>query len=147
MGSKQESNRELLERLQIREVAEAYFNALDRLDKAALAACFTEGAETIYHKGSPKERATRGRQTIVEELWKTRATHEKQNFTLSTMVVQLAGERAESTTFAIIQHLMQGKVSVAGMRYDDVFLKQDGRWLIDKRRHERLWEYVVDAVQ
>ncbi len=146
MGSDEGVTRDLLERLQIRERAEAYFNALDRLDKPALLECFAEGARTIYHKGAPNERHTRGAKTIVDELWKTRSTHEKQNFTLSTMVIRLAGERAESTTFAIIQHLMSGKVSVAGMRYDDVFVKQDGRWLIDKRCHERLWEYAVDAV-
>ena len=135
----------LAERMLIREMIEGYFNALDREDRAALDASFAEQATSIYHAGSAKERSNTGRLEITSAQWRTRGTHPSQNFTVGSVDVRLTADGAEGTVFAVIQFVMDGQVTVSGMRYDDVYMREAGRWVIARRQHRRLWEYRLAA--
>jgi hypothetical protein len=138
---------DLLDRDAIRRVECQYFTALDALDWAGVAACFTEGVTAVYdgaqlaggraklrvalESGGAKQAAGIGEL----RLW--------WHFVGPSHIV-LAGDRATAETPAIahIVHRRTGgqeTMLVRGIRYLDVLTRTEAGWLIADRVHTCDW--------
>ncbi len=132
--------------LRIRDVLDWYFNAVDAKDEAGITGCFAEDAKATYQAGTPFERATNSGRQIVGELMAAIAKYKSSIHATSSVSIQLAGQAADTRTFAVAYLYLADKVVVRGLRYDDHLVKRTGRWVILARRHAPLWQYEATAV-
>ena len=128
---------EMLDRMGIEELVYQYANAADELDEQAFAACFAPGA-IIDSAGLVLEGDLAG--TVMHFL--------KKQFVFTMHNVQnrrykIDGTQATGTTYCLASHVEE-KDGVATkldwyIRYHDELVKQNGRWLFQKRRLELLF--------
>jgi uncharacterized protein (TIGR02246 family) len=126
-----------LERLEskeeIRELVSKYAEACDQQDLESLARLFTEDAEFDSPNGMLK---SKGRQNIIDmylEVFKSRGpsfhwTHDVR--------VEIDSKKRDFATGVVYSHAettRDGIVSLAAMRYDDNYSKEDGVWKFRKR--------------
>jgi hypothetical protein len=131
---------------ELRALNERYFHALDQCDLAAVGACFTDNAESIYLGG---EWILSGREQLVERLQVIR-TFASSIHVPTTMSFSSDGDRATGTVYAIA-HIAIGdgdvaRLAVRGLRYVDEYTREGGTWRIRTRRQDPLWQYEVPTV-
>lgn len=137
----------LHERELIRELMNAYFGSIDRKHLGDMKKCFAEDVDVVWRSGTPQEVATIGRDKFCEETMAVARLQEASHHTLSNIEIVIDGDAtAHSTTFAVAYILYKGKIVTRGLRYDDRFVKCDGNWLIQNRRHTPLWQCEVPAI-
>ena len=130
---------ELADRLAIRELFDAYARCADRRDADGQKSLFTENTHFVVYmdgQGSAPTQVLDGREALTpvfEALNNYQATmHFNGQSTIS-----LAGDRATGQSYCIAHHLFaedgERKLMVAYLRYHDVFVKLEGRWLFAER--------------
>ena len=136
---------DLSSELQVRHVVEGYFSAIDRGHSADLAGCFADNAIATYQTGTKDEQRISGREEIVNQLQSILMRLGPSNHSISNMHVELNGDTANVTTFAVVQFLADGRVFARGLRYEDRVARRTEYWAITERRHYPLWQYDVVA--
>lgn len=119
--------RELLDRAAIHDLLLRYARGVDRKDLALVASCFTPDAayEGALARGTGREALARLEQRL--------ATWETTMHLMANQLIELAGDRAHSETYAIAYHRGRGVELVVGVRYLDDLVRRDGGWLICRR--------------
>jgi len=143
---------ELADRLEIEEVVNRYFYAVDVRDVELIVSCFTPDVTLRYMGGKlvmqgHAEAAAyfaekRGFATIGIEV--TGSTHD-----LGNLYTEFTGEdQASTTSFAVafLRGTYQGKdvLMQRGITYTDRFVRHEGRWLIRERLHAPGWVHVSE---
>ncbi len=136
---------EIADHVRIRAVLGNYFSAIDQRDLAFLLTCFTEDAEAIYNAGTPDARPSQGGAKMCGMLVKRAALFASSNHSVSNITIRIEGDRAASTTFAVVHANGGDHIVVRGLRYDDELVKQGEAWKIATRRHSPLWQHEVPA--
>ena len=139
--------RETVEKTRVREMLENYFQGLDAREEDRLAACFTEDAVATHHSGSDTEFTVSGGATIARYFSSLMPTFTATTHAACNSVVQLTGDTATASTFAIAHVVDGGRVRVRGLRYIDELVQISRQWRIRKRMHIQLWQYEADAVK
>jgi SnoaL-like domain len=132
---------EVADRLAIREVVDAYAHCADRRDAEGQKSLFTENTHFVVHmdgQGSEPTQVLDGREALTpvfDDLNRYTAT---MHFNGQSTIV-LDGDRATGESYCMAHHLSVGKdgqrtLMIAAIRYDDVFVKQQGAWLFAERR-------------
>lgn len=132
---------EVADRLAIRELVDAYAHCADRRDAEGQKSLFTEDTHFVVHmdgQGSEPTQVLDGREALTpvfEDLNRYAAT---MHFN-GQSTIALDGDRATGESYCMAHHLSVGAdgertLMIAAIRYDDVFVKQQGAWLFAERR-------------
>lgn len=138
---------ETLTRLEIREVAELYFWALDRRDWAALEGCFAPDVRYSLFDGRVTMRSAQEVVTRLKGVSRYEATHHA----WSNGLIEVDGDAASAVIHAVAYCVLpeaEGHgVRVRGLRYEDVYARSEaGRWRIATRNHVPVWQFEESAV-
>jgi len=130
---------ERADRLAIRELVDAYAHCADRRDAVGQKSLFTEDTHFVVYmdgRGSEPTQVLDGREALTpvfDDLNRYQAT---MHFNGQSTIV-LEGDRATGESYCIAHHLFtdngERKLSVAWLRYADMFVKVDGDWLFAER--------------
>ena len=130
---------ELADRLAIRELVDAYAHCADRRDAEGRKSLFTEDTRFVVYmdgQGSEPTQVLDGREALTpvfDDLNRYQAT---MHFN-GQSTIALEGDRATGESHCIAHHLFtdngERKLMVAWLRYADIFVKVDGRWLFAER--------------
>jgi hypothetical protein len=136
---------ELEDRIAIRELVDQYTYCADTRDAEGQMAIFTEDTNfEVYmdEKVAAPTQVVIGRKDL-------RPVFDDLNQYLSTMhfngqsTVKLNGDKATGITYCRAYHLkvLDGvqKLMIAGIRYHDTMVKQDGVWLFSERKLKVCW--------
>ena len=136
---------ELEDRIAIRELVDQYTYCADTRDAEGQMAIFTEDTNfEVYmdEKIAEPTQVVTGRKNL-------RPVFDDLNQYLSTMhfngqsTVKLDGNKATGTTYCRAYHLKVEdgvqKLMIAGIRYYDKMVKQDGGWLFSERKLKVCW--------
>jgi SnoaL-like domain len=136
---------ELEDRIAIRELIDQYTYTADTRDAEGQMAIFTEGTNfEVYmdEKIPTPTQVIKGRKNL-------RPVFDDLNQYLSTMhfnaqsTVKLDGDNATGITYCRAYHLkvLDGvqKLMIAGIRYHDTMVKQNGIWLFSERKLKVCW--------
>jgi uncharacterized protein (TIGR02246 family) len=131
---------ELLDRLALRQVVEAYARGADRRDGAGMAALFTEDGRLASYEGDPATSAPtierRGREAIGKAMAGLNR-YEVTTHLLGQQSLDIDGDRATGETYCLAHHISErdGRKEnrVMSIRYHDAFVRLDGQWYIEER--------------
>ncbi len=128
---------ELLAREEITDVIKKLARGTDRLDEAAMAACYHPDGFDDHNsfRGSGTEFAA----WVCQVLPHFEAT---MHF-IGPPSVRVDGDVAQCNTYCEAHHVGAGNDMILGLRYVDRFERRDGEWLIAKRVCAFDWTYTV----
>ena len=142
---------QLEDRLAIRELIDQYAYCADTCDAQGQMAIFTEDTNFEVYMDEKLPAPTQvvgGRKNLFP-------VFDDLNQYLSTMhfngqsIIKLNGDRATATTYCRAHHLkvQDGvqKLMIAGIRYYDIMVKQDGVWLFAERKLKVCWIETRDT--
>jgi len=133
------SPNEAADRLDIRELVEAYAHCADRRDAKGQMALFTADTHFVVYmnaKDPNPSQELRSREQLAPvfaDLNKYAAT---MHFLGQTTILTLTSDRGTGETYCMPHHLtIEGKrqLMIAALRYYDTFVKVDGEWLFAER--------------
>ena len=126
-----------LERLEaiedIRSLVSGYAESCDQQDLVALEKLFTLEAEFDSPNGSLK---SKGRQNIIDmyqEVFMSRGPSFHWTHDVTIKVDESNASLASGTVYSHAETTRDGVASLAAMRYDDLYSKQEGTWKFSKR--------------
>ena len=131
---------EAADRLQIRELVEAYAHCADRRDAKGQMALFTPDTHFVVYmdaKSSTPSQELHSRESLAPvfaDLNKYAAT---MHFVGQSTILTLSGDRATGEAYTLAHHLTidggKRRLMIAALRYSDTFVKTDGTWLFAER--------------
>jgi hypothetical protein len=134
------SGTEAADRLAIRELIEAYAHCSDRRDGKGQMALFTPDTHFIIFmdaKSSQPAMDLRCREDLAP-VFADLNKYEATTHFLGECTIVLDNDQATGETYCLAHHVsaVEGKRSifVASLRYYDVFVRADGRWLFGERK-------------
>lgn len=139
------SSNDLLDRLALRELVDAYALAADTADGDAVAALFTADGQLVLHLDPSDPQATvvrRGRAEIAAAIGGLR-DYERTHHTVSSTGAEVTGDHATGTTRCAAHHVRGGQDRALFLRYDDEFRRLDRRWLFARRVLWTEWSATV----
>jgi hypothetical protein len=120
---------------------EAYAHCADRRDAKGQMALFTADSHFIVYmnaqdpKPSQELHSREALAAVFADLNKYAAT---MHFIGQTTILTLTNDRGTGETYCLPHHLTvdgnKRQLMIAGLRYYDTFVKQDGAWLFAKRQ-------------
>ena len=134
------SGTEAADRLEIRELVDAYAHCADRRDAKGQMALFTEDTHFVVFMDSRSEKASMefDRREDLAPVFDELNKYEVTTHFMGQSTVTVEGERATGETYCIAHHVSasEGKrtLFIASLRYYDVFAKVDGKWLFAERK-------------
>jgi hypothetical protein len=132
---------EVADRVAIRELVDAYAHCADRRDAEGQKSLFTEDTHFVVHMdghGSEPTQVLDGREALTPVFADLNRYTATMHFNGQSTIV-LDGDRATGESYCMAHHLSVGAdgqrtLMIAAIRYDDVFVKQQGAWLFAERR-------------
>ena len=146
-------NVELIALLEVRQVVESYFGAVDRREWTELHRCFAEDAEMYFgwdpEKGVASEMVV-GADAIVSAIRQVEVFPTSIHALAHTRI-DVVGElaRVDTTATAVLEDLRtpdEPILRVRGLRYRDEMARSPSGWCIASRRHTPLWELDAPSV-
>ncbi|MGI0013280.1 MAG: nuclear transport factor 2 family protein [Nitrososphaera sp.] len=134
------SGTEAADRLQIRELVDAYAHCADRRDAGGQMSLFTEDTHFVVFMDARSDKPSMElhRREDLAEVFADLNKYEVTTHFMGQSTVVLDGDRANGETYCIAHHVSssEGKKTlfVASLRYYDVFAKVEGKWLFVKRK-------------
>jgi len=127
------------DRLAIRELLEAYADAVCVVDADAWGATWAE--DSVWELPDyPQIGQISGRSNIIAAWMAALAQYPGIIFIATPGSIVIEGERAavRSYTSEVFDDQANGKTTRDRGRYDDIVIRQNGRWLFKKRRFKKL---------
>ena len=134
------SGPEAADRLQIRELVDAYAHCADRRDAKGQMSLFTKDTHLVVFTDARSEKPSMefNRREDLEPAFEELNKYEVTTHFNGQSTIVLDGDRATGETYCIAHHVSasEGKrtLFIASIRYYDVFAKVEGKWLIAERK-------------
>ena len=134
------SGTEAADRLAIRELIEAYAHCADRRDAQRQMSLFTPDTRFIVHMDAKSSQPAMEfhRREDLAPVFADLNKYEATTHFLGQSTIVLDKDQATGETYCLAHHIsaVDGKRSifVASLRYYDVFVRADGRWLFGERK-------------
>jgi hypothetical protein len=132
--------REAADRLEIRELVDAYAHCADRRDAKGQMSLFTENTHFLVFMDARSEKPSMelNRREDLAPVFDELNKYEVTTHFMGQSTVVLDGDRATGETYCIAHHVSasEGKrtLFIGSLRYFDVFAKVEGKWLIAERK-------------
>ena len=137
---------ETTDRRAIRELVDAYAFCADTRDAEGQKALFTEDTRFVVHmagEGSDPTDDLRGREALTPVFENLNTYDVTMHFNGQSTVALDGGDRATGETYCLAHHVYsdagERKLMIAAIRYQDVFVKEDGTWRFGERRLYVRW--------
>ena len=134
------SPEEAADRLELRELIEAYARCADRRDSKGQTSLFSADARFVVYmdaKDSRPTQETHSRVALAPIFAELNKYHVTTHFLGQTTISSLIGNKATGETYCLAHHVtLDGedrRLMVASLRYLDTFAKGEGRWLFSER--------------
>lgn len=145
--SREEAIDRLLIRRELYDLALRYACAADRRDYEAFREIFSLNGAIHGHRADPASSeplySIQGRETIVHGLTGLEQYVKTQHH-VSNQLVEIHGDRAEGETYCMAHHIYLDGDALRNLtmaiRYQDKFVREDGRWFFEERRLWVDWE-------
>ena len=134
------SGPEAADRLQIRELVDAYAHCADRRDAKGQISLFTKDTHFVVFMDARSEKPSMelNRREDLAPVFDELNKYEATTHFMGQSTVVLDGDRATGETYCIAHHVSasEGKrtLFIASLRYFDVFAKVEGKWLFAERK-------------
>ena len=134
------SGPEAADRLQIRELVDAYAHCADRRDAKGQMSLFTKDTHFVVFMDARSEKPSMelNRREDLAPVFDELNKYEATTHFMGQSTVVLDGDRATGETYCIAHHVSasEGKrtLFIASLRYFDVFAKVEGKWLFAERK-------------
>ena len=134
------SQQEAADRLDIRELIEAYAHCADRRDAKGQMALFTGDTHFVVYMNAkdPKpSQVLNSREALAPVFADLNQYQATTHFVGQSTVFTLTRERATGEAYCLAHHVTvnggKRRLMVASLRYNDTFVKMDGAWLFAER--------------
>jgi ketosteroid isomerase-like protein len=131
---------QLEDKINVREIIERYFFAVDAKDRNALINCFSADAEASYHWMTPEQKTIVGGAAVAEDVYAACSRFTSSTHSIANLIVDVTGEGAEANTFAIAHVIRDTSLVVRGLRYQDKLVRTTQGWRIAWRKHTPMWQ-------
>jgi SnoaL-like domain len=134
------SGTEAADRLAIRELIEAYAHCADRRDASGQMALFTPDTHFIVFMDakSTQPAVDLCRREDLAPVFADLNKYEATTHFLGQSTIVLDKNQATGETYCLAHHISESEgkrsIFVASLRYDDVFVRADARWLFGERK-------------
>jgi hypothetical protein len=134
------SGPEAADRLEIRELVDAYAHCADRRDAKGQISLFTNDTHFVVFMDARAEKPSieLNRREDLAPVFNELNKYEVTTHFIGQSTVVLDGDRATGETYCIAHHVSasEGKwtLFIASLRYYDVFAKVEGKWLFAERK-------------
>ena len=131
---------EAADRLEIRELVDAYAHCADRRDAKGQMSLFTNDTHFVVFMDPRSEKPSieLNRREDLAPVFNELNKYEVTTHFMGQSTVVLNGDHATGETYCIAHHVSasEGKrtLFIASLRYYDVFAKVEGEWLFDDRK-------------
>jgi hypothetical protein len=131
---------EMVDRVAIRALVDAYARCADRRDAVGQKSLFTADTHFVVYMdgdGTEPTQQLNGREALTP-VFDNLNNYETTTHFNGQSTVALDGDRATGESYCLAHHLYteggERKLMVASLRYHDTFVKLDGAWLFAERR-------------
>ena len=129
-GIPQKSNIEDV--LALKKLVDTFSNLADVKDTKSQMDLFTEDAEVISKTANQTFHA-KGKKEIEKSFADYLALFDIVYHLNGQQTVDINGDQATGTSYCFVTLIGKGKMNQSGVRYNDTYVKQNGKWLIKKR--------------
>ena len=118
--------------LALKKLVDTFSNLADVKDTKSQMDLFTEDAEVIS-KTANQTFHTKGKKEIEKSFADYLALFDIVYHLNGQQTVDINGDQATGTSYCFVTLIGKGKMNQSGVRYNDTYVKQNGKWLIKKR--------------
>lgn len=148
---KNSTQQELADRMALKNLVDTFSNLADTKEVDAQVQLFTDSAEVVSYHGTQETSRLKGRKELAERFGAFLDRFDVVYHINGQQVVKLDGDKA--TGIAYCQVVLIGMendrkiMTTQGVRYEDEYVRQDGKWLISKRTSHFEWSDIKELQQ
>ena len=133
----------LEDQLALKKLVDTFSNLADVKDTKAQMDLFTDDAEVIS-KVDGKTFKTKGKKDIEKSFADYLALFDVVYHLNGQQTVEIDGDKATGISYCFVTLIGNGKKNQSGVRYNDTYVKEKGKWLIKKRESNFMFTTVDD---
>lgn len=134
---------ELADRMALKGLVDTFSNLADTKDVEAQVLLFTDSAEVISCHGSQVSSHLKGRKELAKRFKAFLDRFDVVYHINGQQTVKLDGDKASGIAYCqvVLVRMENGRkvMTTQGVRYDDEYVRQNGKWLINKRMSHFEW--------
>lgn len=142
-SAQDESLQELADRMALKNLVDTFSNLADTKEIDAQVLLFTENAEVTSYHGEEMSSVIKGREDLATQFKAFLDNFVTVYHINGQQTVDINGDKATGTAYCMVVLVSEEdgrRVTLTqGVRYDDEYVRQDGKWLIDKRTSHFEW--------
>ena len=134
---------EVVDRLALRALVDTYARAVDDVDVDGVVELFAPDGQLVAHAGGGDPLVRSGRADITDALTGGLARYHLTTHVVGGQVVTFDAAGASGVTTCLAHHIYDGaggsRLLVMAVRYDDRYVRLDGRWRFARRELHFDW--------
>ena len=134
---------ELADRMALKNLVDTFSNLADTKDVATQVLLFTDSAEVVSYHGAQPISRLKGRKELAERFGAFLDRFDVVYHINGQQTVKLDNDKANGIAYCqvVLVGMESGRkiMTTQGVRYEDEYVRQDGKWLINKRVSHFEW--------